>query len=449
MKTLRSSSPVATRAREGKPPAILKTTTKSVTRRTVTPSAPLAQKSSIEVGWTGVVQRKDSSLQIAEVVELDASKRRVYVHYVAHDRRNDEWVSLDCLRQPCATPPGAAHKVRTPTSPRQQPRSRKRQRKADHRRTPRGGGLHSSRVDPSVAHLLEEARHKKTAVKNIEAVIFSQWRLEPWYWAPFPEQYHHQSLYFCDWTLRYTTSQILAVEHRTQYKASRAPRRPPGVRCYGPDDDDICLWEVDGENEPRYCQNLCLLAKLFLDHKTLSFDAEPFRFYCLTKKSVGDDGIEEHSLMGYFSKEKVSALNYNLACILTLPQFQRQGVGTLMISLSYALSVRESKVGSPEKPLSDLGKLSYRAYWSYISLKLLEDYDGDLTLKELARTKGLCSEDVISTLEHLGLLREWRGQLVVRADRKDIAQKLAAIKRPPRLCDERFMCWTPPADDSD
>jgi len=166
------------------------------------------------------------------------------------------------------------------------------------------------------------------------------------------------------------------------------------------------------------------LAKLFLDHKTLSFDAEPFRFYCLTKKSVGDDGVEEHSLMGYFSKEKVSALNYNLACILTLPQFQRQGVGTLMISLSYALSVREQKVGSPEKPLSDLGKLSYRAYWSYVSLKLLEDYDGDLTLKELARTKGLCSEDVISTLEHLGLLREWRGQLVVRADRKDIAAKL-------------------------
>ena len=31
--------------------------------------------------------------------------------------------------------------------------------------------------------------------------------------------------------------------------------------------------------------------------------------------------------MGYFSKEKESANNYNLACILTLPQHQRKGYG--------------------------------------------------------------------------------------------------------------------------
>ena len=33
-----------------------------------------------------------------------------------------------------------------------------------------------------------------------------------------------------------------------------------------------------------YCQNLCLLAKLFLDHKTLYFDVEPFLFYVLTER---------------------------------------------------------------------------------------------------------------------------------------------------------------------
>ena len=32
-----------------------------------------------------------------------------------------------------------------------------------------------------------------------------------------------------------------------------------------------------------YCENLCLLAKLFLDHKTLYYDVEPFLFYVICK----------------------------------------------------------------------------------------------------------------------------------------------------------------------
>jgi hypothetical protein len=35
---------------------------------------------------------------------------------------------------------------------------------------------------------------------------------------------------------------------------------------------------VDGKDNKMYCQNLCLLAKLFLDHKTLYYDVEPFLF---------------------------------------------------------------------------------------------------------------------------------------------------------------------------
>lgn len=46
-----------------------------------------------------------------------------------------------------------------------------------------------------------------------------------------------------------------------------------------------------------YCQNLCLLAKLFLDHKTLYFDVEPFIFYILTE--VNKHGAH---IVGYFSK---------------------------------------------------------------------------------------------------------------------------------------------------
>ena len=36
------------------------------------------------------------------------------------------------------------------------------------------------------------------------------------------------------------------------------------------------VFEVDGFEERIYCQNLCYIAKLFLDHKTLYFDVDPF-----------------------------------------------------------------------------------------------------------------------------------------------------------------------------
>lgn len=43
----------------------------------------------------------------------------------------------------------------------------------------------------------------------------------------------------------------------------------------------------------------------------------------------------------------------------------------------------ENKLGSPEKPLSDLGKLSYRSFWTFVLLNILRDYDGSKTLREL------------------------------------------------------------------
>ena len=46
-----------------------------------------------------------------------------------------------------------------------------------------------------------------------------------------------------------------------------------------------------------YAQNLCLIAKLFLDHKTLYYDTDPFLFYVMTEY----DQFGFH-MVGYFSK---------------------------------------------------------------------------------------------------------------------------------------------------
>ena len=93
-------------------------------------------------------------------------------------------------------------------------------------------------------------------------------------------------------------------------------RQPPGKEIYRK--VTLSVYEVDGKEFKVYCQNLCLLAKLFLDHKTLFFDVEPFLFYILCEV----DKYGAH-IVGYFSKEKDSPDGNNLACILTLPPYQR------------------------------------------------------------------------------------------------------------------------------
>ncbi len=68
---------------------------------------------------------------------------------------------------------------------------------------------------------------------------------------------------------------------------------------------------------------------MFLDHKSLFYDVEPFLFYVMTE--TDDVGAR---FIGYFSKEKRSTKEYNLSCIMTLPVRQRRGWGNFLIDFS-------------------------------------------------------------------------------------------------------------------
>lgn len=68
---------------------------------------------------------------------------------------------------------------------------------------------------------------------------------------------------------------------------------------------------------------------MFLDHKSLFYDVEPFLFYVITE--VDEVGAR---FVGYFSKEKRSPKDFNVSCIMTLPVRQRKGWGNLLIDFS-------------------------------------------------------------------------------------------------------------------
>ena len=108
--------------------------------------------------------------------------------------------------------------------------------------------------------------------------------------------------------------------------------------------------------------------------------------------------------VGYFSKEKRPSSQNNVSCILVLPIHQRRGFGNLLIDFSYLLTRTEGKTGSPEKPLSDMGLVTYRSYWRLVMCHQLVDQSSTLSINDISERTGMTADDVICALEGLRAL---------------------------------------------
>ncbi|KAJ4932242.1 hypothetical protein JOQ06_010667 [Pogonophryne albipinna] len=399
------------------------------------------QEVSVEIGETYLCQRADKTWHTAEVIQSrlneQEGREEFYVHYVGFNRRLDEWV----LKGRLALTKQVKDAVRKSTEigavgdlGEQPERKITRNQKRKHDEINHVQKTYAE-MDPTTA-ALEKEHEAITKVKYVDKIQIGNFEIDAWYFSPFPEDYGKQpKLWICEYCLKYMKFEKTFRHHLSHCQW----KQPSGKEIYRR--SNISVYEVDGRDHKIYCQNLCLLAKLFLDHKTLYFDVEPFIFYILTE--VNKQGAH---IVGYFSKEKESPDGNNVACILTLPPYQRRGYGKFLIAFSYELSKLESAVGSPEKPLSDLGKLSYRSYWSWVLLEILRDFRGTLSIKDLSQMTSITQSDIISTLQSLNMVKYWKGQHVICVTPKLVEEHLksAQYKKPPITVDTMCLKWAPP-----
>eukprot|EP00922_Rhytidocystis_sp_ex-Travisia-forbesii_P035579 GHVS01052809.1.p1 GENE.GHVS01052809.1~~GHVS01052809.1.p1 ORF type:complete len:458 (+),score=57.20 GHVS01052809.1:199-1374(+) len=328
-----------------------------------------------------------------------------YVHWQGMDRRMDCWVSWEFLRGLEQEPPAGEEVVREVED----------QHDDEH-----------AGMDEEYLREHEEV----TKVKTINKLKMGKFFVDTWYFSPYPKEYQNiEILYVCEFCLSFFKADSELEMHSRRCEL----RHPPGNEIFR--DKDIAMFELDGTHCRIYCENLCYLSKLFLDHKTLRHPVNLFLFYVMTE--MDDAG---YHITGYFSKEKYS--RNNVSCILTLPQHQRKGYGKFLINFSYSLSRTEQKSGTPERPLSDLGKASYMAYWAEMLIRILHEQQSAISIQELSDITCIDTADVIACLEEIGVLRCAQSGEYFMCLPESLFKKLQSGK-PSRPVEMQDLHWAP------
>ncbi|KAI6916808.1 hypothetical protein KC355_g17690 [Hortaea werneckii] len=272
---------------------------------------------------------------------------------------------------------------------------------------------------------------------SVANLFLGNLHIKPWYPSFYPEDLvggrKAERLYVCQWCFRYTPEIMKYSAHCVMCQLKEEPA--PGRVVY--EKGDCIIHELDGEEHKLYAQNLSLLSKLFLDTKSVFFDVSTFLYYPLLLKT---DSHPYGQVVGFFSKEKMSWDNNNVACILIFPPWQKRGLGQVLIAASYVLGRREGRFGGPEKPLSQLGRKGYIVYWCGEVYRYLMGchLKKTVTIKEISEETYIMQEDVVAALREMDVVESRKtagGSVVVnKAKLRAWAEKVGVSAEP--LVDE-------------
>lgn len=218
-----------------------------------------------------------------------------------------------------------------------------------------------------------------------------------------PSEYWIDLLHVCEYCFKYTTNEQEMTIHtsKCQYNIEKPTI---GKLVYRDDERNHYIREIRGFQTPLFCQNLSLYVKLFLDDKSVYYNVDHFNYYVIYGELMG-----KIVPMGYFSKEILAYENdNNLACICIFPPFQRRHLGSLLIEFSYALAKHTpgQVYSGPEFPLSPYGKITYLSFWLKLLVPIVNKLKGKFTLRDIAKVTGYRREDILLTLEYMGVLVE-------------------------------------------
>ena len=354
----------------------------------------------------------------AVIVALRKDDTEAYIHFLKQDKRLDRWVSVSEI---C--------RILDPNQHDKDDRVLTRnQRKL----------IDEENIEdlPIEIQPFERAHQEVTKVRNIDSITIGQYTIKSWYYSPYPLPYGAMDhLYICEHCFRYFAS----AKDLQMHLQMTGELHPPGNEIYR--EGNISIFEIKGWIDKITCQCLCLLSKLFLDHKTLFYDVEGFLFYVVCE--CDEKGAH---IAAYFSKEVNSAVGNILSCITTLPPYQKKGYGNLCISLSYELAKRSRVSGGPERPLSDLGKIAFHAYWRDVILDLFKTrYEEITTLDNIVMLTGIDKNDIVETLKEFNCVTKAKGEYELSIDIPHLTAALSAYQHstPKRKIDPRYLIWLP------